>query len=169
MIHYSRDSWRSYQENLVTEQERFLMENHLETCDECLAVYLEALHPTSLQPVESGEGSIHLHSWTDSIMEAVQQLPAWEQLDSSVQNLTHIRTKERWYERKLFHYGIAAAMTLAILSTGILDEMNKYLHRQGPPLPVKQEISVSDQLMKRTNQLFDSIQPTKNGGTRRVP
>ncbi|WP_058300253.1 zf-HC2 domain-containing protein [Gorillibacterium timonense] len=169
-MHYSRDTWRSYQEDLLPEQERLRMEDHLESCDHCLAIYLEALHPTLVQMADQGESSVDFVKMTSSIMESVQRLQPLEAADAEPELVaSRPRTKERWYERKLFHYAVAAAMTMAIISTGVLEEVSRHLNQVESSLSTRQEKTVSGQLMERTADLLNSIQPTENGGTKRVP
>lgn len=167
MIHYSRDTWKSYQEDLLPERERLRMEDHLETCDRCLAVYLEALRPAQVLSAGQGDPSADFEKMTSSIMEAIHRLQPAEAAPEAIDFRS--RTKERWYERKLFHYTVAAAMTLAIISTGVLEEMSRQLNRLESSVSVRQERTVSSHLMEKTTTLLNSIQPTENGGTKRVP
>ncbi|WP_438435178.1 zf-HC2 domain-containing protein [Gorillibacterium sp. sgz500922] len=170
MTHYSLDTWRSYQEDLLTEQERRKLEEHLEGCDRCLALYLEALQP-ALDRSAVGTGAseaVEAAAWTDAIMERLTPYAAGE--NGELPQPAPLRRRERWFERKLVHYAAAAAITAAILSTGVLDAMRTGLDRleqTAAAQPAKP--GVADRLMERTTSLLDTIQPKENGGTRRVP
>lgn len=103
MNHYDTGTWSLYRKNQIDENQRRLMEDHLAVCDSCLQNYLAA----------AGEEEARL---------AEQLLPP----DFSTAVREKIRIKKlQLYKRKrtrsLMNYTVAAAITLALMSSGMFD------------------------------------------------
>lgn len=63
----------------------------------------------------------------------------------------------RWYEKPLFHYTVAASITLVFMFSGAFDQLfpEEAKHR----LPQSQSPSYSEQLMEKTTNWLDRIMP----------
>ena len=63
----------------------------------------------------------------------------------------------RWYERPIFHYTVAASITLVFVFSGAFDRMfPEDGHRERP---VTQAPSYSEQLMEKTTGWLDRLKP----------
>lgn len=99
MDHYDTGAWILYRKNQIDADQRRLMEDHLAICDTCLQSYLGAAeeHETRL---------------------AEMLLPP----DFSTAIKEGIRAKKRQARsRSLVNYTVAAAITLALMSSGLFD------------------------------------------------
>lgn len=103
MDHYDTGAWILYRKNQIDAYQRRLMEDHLAVCDTCLQSYLSAAeeHETRL---------------------AEMLLPP----DFSAAIKEGIRAKKRRADQKrrsrsLVNYTVAAAITLALMSSGLFD------------------------------------------------
>ncbi|WP_195573846.1 hypothetical protein [Paenibacillus sp. 1001270B_150601_E10] len=148
MISYTQEDWAAYIAGLVSEEQRQQMEAELEQSDEALALYLLAMEESAsmLPPIEIEAAQ----SITDSLMDtlyppstvganvaalhhqqkAVQSeqlkqeqqadIPSHESLDSSTPRTRH----RKWNEHPLFHYTIAAAITIIFMASGFFEALS---------------------------------------------
>lgn len=144
MNHIAKELMHSYVLNMLNEQAREQLEDHLLLCDECLHEYAEAI-------------AAYEHILPD--------------LPDDVPIATHVtmlqsRTKSSssLFNRSFTHYVIAATVTLMLMSTGVfqsltglastIDEVNK------------DTASLTEHIMDRTLQWFDhSNEQQKEGET----
>ena len=149
--HYTNDLWLAYIQDQQPEEERFRMEEHLESCDDCLQAYMVSLNLLPL--AEPGEELVS-EAFTNQVMTALVNLHPVEK---------KLLSKEKWFHRTIVHYAAAAAVTIIVMSSGVFSEMPKQLERLEAS-PWKQGESLSDHLMKKTSTFLDSIQPKETGG-----
>lgn len=145
MISYTQEDWAAYIAGLVSEEQRQHMEAELEQSDEALALYLLAMEESvsMLPPIEIEAAQ----SITDSIMgtlyppsavganvaalhhqqqavisEQIKQadIPSYESSDSSIPRTRH----RKWNEHPLFHYTIAAAITIIFMASGFFEALS---------------------------------------------
>ncbi|MHA0855377.1 hypothetical protein [Paenibacillus sp. CMAA1364] len=65
-----------------------------------------------------------------------------------------MKSRQRWFEHSLFHYTVAACITLLFLSTGVFDTLvSGELH----VMEKEQTISYSDQIMNMTVTWLDQL------------
>jgi len=97
MNHFSRQQWKEY---IESPHHFSTMEEHLFSCDECLATYLEV----------SSEQEEHTfqEDFTTNIMSTVSKLDLYEKE----------KPKQKWYETTIFHYTLAASLTIMLVSGG---------------------------------------------------
>ncbi len=103
MNHYDTGTWVLYRNNRIDENQRRLMETHLAVCDSCLQSYLAAAaeHETRL---------------------AELLLP--QDFSTSVKEMIRMRKQQAYKKRRsrsLVNYTVAAAITLALMSSGMFD------------------------------------------------
>ncbi|WP_459501376.1 hypothetical protein [Bacillus sp. C1] len=104
MTHYSKEDWRNYTLDLISNSERDSMEEHLYECEHCLARYMESIdEQTENLPM------IHDDSFTNGVMEQIN----FETLQSD----EIIPSKQ--LQRTLIHYIIATAATLIFMVSGL--------------------------------------------------
>ncbi len=103
MNHYDTGTWVLYRNNRIDENQRRQMENHLAICDRCLQSYLAAAaeHETRLAEL------LLPPDFSIAVKERIRtsKLQAYKQRRS----------------RSLVNYTVAAAITLALMSSGMFD------------------------------------------------
>lgn len=150
MTHYSYEEWMKYVKNELVQEVQEIVENHLYSCDQCLDLYLQAV-----TEVESELPFIANDThFTDVIMAQVSeiQLPA-------VKSLKEKRNvKKRFYQSIVFHYTIAAAMTILLMTTGVFQSLTQYAeHVQNPDFQ-KKETSMTAGFVDKTFTWMDSLE-----------
>lgn len=105
MSHYNEQQWRDY---ITSEKANPTMEKHLLTCDTCLTTYLQV----------SSEQSDHAFSddFTTTILSSVTKMDLYEKKE----------VKPKWYDSTIFHYTMAASLTLILVSSGFFSSMAQW-------------------------------------------
>jgi hypothetical protein len=148
-------------------QER--LERQLEGCEECLLLYMEAAeleqpaHPLpELDPVASKE-------LDDRVMELIHAFDAAGEIPA--QPRIHVRPQTRrsrkWPHHPAFHYGIAAVITIVLMSTGVFSQLSVPVRGMNSAKQSAAQTglpTVTDKVMERTIHLLDSIYPISEGG-----
>ncbi|NEU31759.1 hypothetical protein GN156_13390 [bacterium LRH843] len=112
MIHIPLGDWKTYAKDEVNEEKRSLYEQHLYTCDQCMDLYMEA--------IESIQGEIPtIEEPSAYINEVMSRIP----FERTTSPIVETEKKKKWYEEKLFHYVLAAAMTFLLMATGVFSEL----------------------------------------------
>lgn len=105
MKHYTRDEWACYVRDELDETTRNEYENHLYQCDECLEIYLFAVEEHEAFMPQIADTS----EFTQSIM---------DQIDAP-----KVKSRKPTYRNTIWHYGIAVAMTLILMSSGLFNQL----------------------------------------------
>lgn len=105
MSHYNEQQWRDY---IKLHGDNPIMEEHLLTCDTCLATYLQV----------SSEQSDHQFQddFTSNILSTVTKMDLYEKKE----------VKPKWYDSTIFHYTMAASLTLILVSSGFFTSMAEW-------------------------------------------
>lgn len=103
MSHYMNEEWRQFICDVLPEEKREEMESHLYSCDQCLAVYMELIE----------ENASDLPNPSDEAVSA-DVILAQVELYAKPKRMKQSQTKQ-----KMLHYGIAAAITIGFMSSGI--------------------------------------------------
>ncbi len=106
MRHITNEQWLAYVKDELDEKVRIDYEGHLYGCDQCLALYIEAV-----EMVEQQASIIT----TDEIIQSVNTSVAMKQPKDI--------KEPSFYKKALFHYMVAAAMTLVLMSSGIFSQL----------------------------------------------
>lgn len=146
MEHYSLDEWRLYVNDLMDEDKRAKMEEHLFGCDHCLEVYLDVVNEVDIDEKVLNE------KFTEEVMEAVK--------DEKIPNKTKKRKK---YPSNIFlYYTAAASITLLLMSHGFFTSMTRAIPRTAVQLmdtsKYVEKISQSswtDAFIQRTMSMFE--------------
>ncbi|MGE5702512.1 MAG: hypothetical protein ACM32O_08305 [Clostridia bacterium] len=147
--HKTKSQWLAYMTNQLPETEREQYEDHLYTCDECLGLYMECLDEA------------HLPSGP----ECVEHVDATETSQSHQPAATPLIKARPFFRQVWFHYTAAACITLLLMSSGAFSQIVRKSAEWNTSSFVKQERSVSDQLMKKTASLLNLIHPSIKGGS----
>ena len=148
MKHYSYEEWMTYVKNEVDRAEREAFEDHLYSCDQCLDCYLQALAEVENDlPVIENEAD-----FTNLVM---------AQIAESKQEVTPIVKEKRktpFYQSAIFHYSIAAAMTILLMTTGVFQSITKYTESVQTPNYHVKETSITEGIVDRTFAWMDSLE-----------
>lgn len=156
MKHYSYDQWLQYVKNEIEGEDRALYEDHLYTCDQCLEVYLAAVEVEELPDL--GDGT----AFTDNIM---AQLPKGNQRHPDIKAEKSSRKATAFYKKTIFHYSVAAAMTILLMSTGFFQTLTQYAGDVESKQFKEDKASITEGFMDKTFMWMDSFEhPKKEEG-----
>ena len=137
MRHFSSEEWMSYINDQLSETACEELENHLFSCDQCLEVYMKMIDRQAEElPV------IDYSSFTDEIIAELPQKKV---------------RKKTLYQRTLFHYAVAAVITLTLMTTGFFQSIMGVVTTVEASSLSKPERSVSNSLMEKALALFEMI------------
>jgi len=112
--HYSKDYWMKYVRDELKETERILLEDHLYTCDQCLELYIDA--------VDMKEEKLPSISDEVAFMNDIMKQITNENMDRK----KDAKKKRPFYQSSIFHYAIAASLTLILMSAGFFQSIIKH-------------------------------------------
>lgn len=137
MRHFSNEEWMSYINDKLSETTCEELENHLFSCDQCLEVYMKMIDRQAEElPV------INSSSFTDEIIAELPQKKV---------------RKKTLYQRTLFHYAVAAVITLTLMTTGFFQSIMGVVTTVEVSSISKPQQSVSNSLMEKSLALFEII------------
>ncbi|MDR4888160.1 hypothetical protein RGU12_11420 [Fredinandcohnia sp. QZ13] len=145
MRHFSKEEWLLYIKDQLEEPKREELENHLFSCDQCLEIYMELIEDQA-EEIPNLEND----RFTD---EVVTKLPVRKG-----------KQKESFLRSPIFHYGIAAVVTLTLMSTGVFQSMAGIIGIVETSNFSEQKQSVSNHLMEKALSLFDIIETNHEEG-----
>ncbi|MFE8701335.1 hypothetical protein ACFYKX_12085 [Cytobacillus sp. FJAT-54145] len=146
MTHYSFEQWKKYASDEIDEKSRERYEKHLYSCDLCVEVYFQVVSELENElPALSNEDS-----FTDIIMEKIEE--------SKSATRIHAGKKVPFYQRAIFHYTLAAAMTLLLTTTGVFQSISTYVENVQSPIAQEKKSSVTEGIVDRTFAWMDSIE-----------
>ncbi|KOP71273.1 hypothetical protein ACFFHH_05135 [Cytobacillus solani] len=148
MMHYSEQEWMKYVKNELDKDVREDYENHLYSCDQCLESYLMA--------VEAEEDELPIISngadFTDLVMAQIADVKM-----EIAQKPQTGQKKKSIYQSAFFHYSIAAAVTILLMTTGVFQSITQYAENvQNPNL--QEEPSMTQGLVDKTFAWMDSLE-----------
>ena|SRR5690625_3284450 len=122
-----------YVENKLDKETRYAYEQHLLSCDQCLALYLEAVESniTVLPKLRD--------DFTDNVLDYVTK-------HSVSKPQKHKRSN---FQKSFLHYVIAAAMTLFLMSSGLFAQLTE-LVSQFEKAGNEQTQSFTEELIDKT-------------------
>jgi predicted anti-sigma-YlaC factor YlaD len=145
MTHYRIQQWKAYAQGGGVD--RTSMDAHLLECEDCMELYV-----VSLEEVREDLPQISdITHFTERVLEQIQFLPKHR-----IKRLDH----RRWYSNTLFHYTIAASLTLVLVGSGTFNQMIDRVSQISQDTEQVHQISVSDQLTNKAGKWLDAI-PTK--------
>ncbi|MBJ8050674.1 hypothetical protein JDS87_01275 [Bacillus cereus] len=104
MMHYSKEDWCNYTLDIISNNERESMEEHLYECEHCLALYME-----SIDEQNENLPMINDDSFTNEVMTQIN----FEMLQPN----ENIKTNQ--LKRTIIHYIIATAATIIFMASGL--------------------------------------------------
>ncbi|MDF2961293.1 MAG: hypothetical protein K0S39_3028 [Paenibacillus sp.] len=181
MKHYSLEQWDLYAGEKLSDEERLAYEAHLCACDSCLELYMQSLERCAgMYPKIEDEAGL-----AESVMERIST----EGSNASPVSKPFIRVNSNptkktpvFTRHPLFHYAVAAAITIILMSSGAFQSLTERIghletaettetaeqEQGGEQKDLKTEhASVSYKIMEKTIVMLDSIQPKhERGGAR---
>lgn len=148
MKHYSYEEWMTYVKNEVDKTERKTFENHLYSCDQCLDCYLQVVAEVENDlPIIENEAD-----FTNLIMAQIA--------NSKLPQIQKVKEKRKtpFYQTAIFHYSIAAAMTILLMTTGVFQSITKYTESVQTPSFQEKETSVTKGIVDKTFAWMDSLE-----------
>jgi hypothetical protein len=136
-------------------------EKHLYTCDACLQLYLEAIDASPQLTVINPT-----HAITEHIIAEIQPAKVESQARRSAA-LVVITPKKKQLpltRRPLFQYGVAAVITLVLMSAGAFQGLSLTISHIESTTHKDQQESYSQRLMEKTVSMLDTIQTQPKGG-----
>ncbi|MGE7767625.1 hypothetical protein [Peribacillus sp. NPDC096540] len=153
MNHVSEAEWITYLADEMPDALKIEYENHLYSCDECLAVYMEAM--------ERAESSLNVEDLdiADSVMDSIAQLNK-----VSFEEAKQIR-KEKSLRTITRHYLIAAGFTILLMAGGVFQSLTEYVDSVESST-IKENQTLTDDLIDKTFNWMDSIEKKNKEGFR---
>lgn len=145
MRHYRDEEWLMYMKDELAESRRGELEDHLYSCDQCLEIYMKLVKDQAVELPDLE--NIH---FTD---EVVMKLPVNKE-----------KQKKSILQSPIFHYGVAAVVTLSLMSTGVFQSMTGIVGTVEASSFSKQRQSVSTSLMEKALSVFDIINTDQEEG-----
>jgi anti-sigma factor RsiW len=175
MKHGTSEQWLAYVGHELPDEESDELEKHLESCEACMELYIQSVElAVDSYPMLQSEAAL-----ADSVMDAIHagghsrptvSLSVVEGASSTRKWLS----LGAWTRHPIFHYTVAAAITMILMSSGLFQSLAEG-RGQVDPLspefkqvePPNEHLSVSQQLLDKTIVMLDSIQPKhERGGIR---
>jgi len=136
MTHISSEEWTRYVKGYLPEDFRDGYEAHLYECEACMNSYLQAMEFSESSLPDLKDGS-HL---TELIMKKVVDTD----LKKSASNQRPAN------QHPLFHYIIAAAMTMFLMFSGAFQSMTNYLDDVQRTTLSQQNSSITEKILETT-------------------
>jgi anti-sigma factor RsiW len=162
MKHFTQEQWDRYAKDELTHEELLTYETHLSSCDLCLELYMDSVERAAVLYPQLDDKS----GFADTVMERVHSLPAL------VEQARTNRKLLRFSRHPVFHYTVAAAITLLLMSSGAFSSLTDRLgvlniHTEAIESRQAQDeehSSVSYKIMEKTIVMLDAIQPKREKG-----
>jgi hypothetical protein len=144
--HYSYEDWCQYVKNEMDGSVREDVETHLYSCDKCLDIYLQVLDSEDSELPEIQNET----QFTESLMASIA--------DINKKNVSLGEGKKSFYQSSAFHYLLAAAMTIFMMSTGVFQSITKVADTVQSPQAFQKTPSFSEGLINKTFTWMDSFE-----------
>jgi anti-sigma factor RsiW len=156
MKHVDRGGWVDYVADTLSDERRAALEEHLYQCDDCMASYMEALG----QEVVPSAGPKDASLFDEKVMSAI----ALERIEPDTNKLHEVVQLQKASPRRtlfhhpLFHYAVAASITLLLMSTGFFQFITDQTEEWRSSVHTGARPSVSEHLTDRTTEALASLQ-----------
>lgn len=142
MSHLNYEKWVAYVNDEVDEADRQTYEEHVFTCDKCLDLYMQAVE-----------------SQVDRLPELADDFT--EQVVQHVFPVQSERKAKSIFKRSFFHYVIAAAMTLILMSSGLFGQLTQVASNFEEQANQEQSQSFTEELIDKTLSFIQVIDRNK--------
>ncbi|SER18775.1 hypothetical protein SAMN04487944_101560 [Gracilibacillus ureilyticus] len=141
MDHIPKEILNKYCTHQLSEDDQSRIDHHLTECEQCFSLYLEVIDNFTVE-----------HSVTDTFTD----------LTITKIETSHIFDQDKLQKNKkrriMGHYFLAAGLTLLFTFSGLFEEVIQITSETGK----QKRISVSEQLMNKTNDILDQMKEENN-------
>ncbi|WP_240419778.1 anti-sigma factor family protein [Paenibacillus periandrae] len=179
MKHYTGEQWMNYVEQRLIDEDNQQMEMHLGTCDSCMELYMQSLERVvSSYPSLPDEAAL-----ADRVMLAIEAADSISPSSADSRpapseeagfGSQKLRNPILWMKAPLFHYAVAAVITLVLMTSGVFQSIvdhpvgiDRTSNGDAQSEAAQEPVSVSKKLMDKTIVVLDSIQPKQEKGGNR--
>ncbi|RLQ93762.1 hypothetical protein [Falsibacillus albus] len=155
MNHIPYEKWLLYVKDELPRGMKNEYEDHMYECDHCMALYMKAVEAWEDDFPAIRDGAAITNSIMDEIMQISTVIsPAKEEGYS--QQKDKIKTGA-FHQKPIFHYVVAAAMTLLLMSSGIFQTISSYVNQfeQSAQQP---NTSFTKHIMNKTVSIVDRVE-----------
>ena len=139
MRHYTKEQWVAYANS--EEIDRSSMDDHLLECEQCLALYVDAVNVSAeLMPELDNQDA-----FVADIMVSLQQ-------PKEIPN-----DRFRWLKHPMLHYVIAASVTLVLISSGAFQQLFDQASQWTRESEGVQSKPITQQWTDKASRLLDGI------------
>ncbi|PWU68451.1 hypothetical protein [Gracilibacillus dipsosauri] len=142
MKHIPKEQMNLYILDQLTDENRKTMENHLYSCEACLDSYLQLMENSLVEDSVSD-------FFTEKTIARIQHDSKPSSKSSNASSL---------FSKSIIHYVLAAGLTLILMFSGVFDNMISLTDRA----EVSPKQSLTEQLMKKTDQLLEEMKGDHN-------
>lgn len=139
MNHHTLEEWKQYARNELNPEKRSEYEHHLDHCDDCLTLYMDAIDSIEDELPDIENPSLY----TDDLMSQIPFEP-----------VEHSSSKKKWFENRVFHYVIAAAMTFVLMTTGVFSQLTTVARE----FEQNERSSFTEDVLNKTTSLLDRVE-----------
>jgi anti-sigma factor RsiW len=162
MKHYSAEEWIAYFDRRLPTEDLQEYEAHLYGCDACLQLYMECVEKVvSIESYHGSEADTAIDATKPSYLEEAWIEQIMQQIDIQKKefriHLTPAR-KTALYQKPVFQYALAAAITIILMTTGIFQGITGRIEQSPPVTKQTLDASYTDQLMDKKVAMLDAIQ-----------
>jgi anti-sigma factor RsiW len=160
LIPCSKRDWSAYIGQQLDANVTKEYEEHLYTCDACLQLYMSAVHASPQLTVNITQAI------TEQIMAEIQpaEVESPVKRNAVVVAITPKKKQVSLTRRPLFQYGVAAVITLVLMSAGAFQGLSMKISHIESATQKDQKESYSQKLMEKTVSMLDTIQTQPKGG-----
>jgi predicted anti-sigma-YlaC factor YlaD len=152
MNHIPLGEWKNFARDEVNDDKRFIYEQHLYTCDQCMDLYMKAIELIQDEIPTIEEPSIYTN-------EVMSQIPFDKAKNPMIHKEQEI--KKRWYEEKLFHYVLATAMTFLLMATGVFSGLTNVTTQFKKNGQLHYQSSFTENVLNKTTALLDHVEQSE--------
>ena len=139
MRHIEYEEWLDYVQDKVDEEARLIYEDHLKSCDGCHLSYLKAVEASAEElPVLDAD-------FTERILTHITDHVKPSQTEKQNQSV---------FQKKLFHYLIAAGLTILLMTSGLFGHLSQLAGDLEDQSITEQQPSITEKLMDKTLYLI---------------
>ncbi|PWA10353.1 hypothetical protein DCC39_11610 [Pueribacillus theae] len=153
MSHFQYEDWMNYVEEKIDEKARATYENHLYDCSQCLELYIKAV-----EAHEQSFPNIIDENFTNSVIEKIPLK------DHNAK--PRVNNRKSLFQSSVFHYFIAAAITLMLMSSGLFAQLTQIASNFEEKVEKEHHQPLTEELMKKTLTWIPDIEKTKEAKRR---
>ncbi|MCR8658896.1 hypothetical protein [Paenibacillus endoradicis] len=151
LMHISKQELCAYIRNEVSEQQRERVELEIQLCEQCMEQFVSLLDQLPLESTLDSE--LVSNQVTDTIRQQA------------------VVTKPRWIQRPVVQYGIAASITLLLITSGLMSSVSHTLVKldrtvqsqniEKPPVPESSAEPKSEKWLDKASRWIEAVQDSR--------